>query len=480
MGDALTEAFKVQAQELYDENVAMIDNTISAYKGLKDEEIQLTQDTVDERYRLVSEAAFEELEVKRSYAADTYTMLSDAQMEELALMEDKTDAVLMATGREEEATKGKTSLAIAGIDEQIEAQLELIQMTDKALYDELMLIKERKDEINAEATARKEAREAQAQADRIANLQSRIDNAKTAEEQMKAEKDLADYRQSLADKALEAAEKAELKQLGLDEKQLIKDAEKIVEGHQTVIEGLKDERDEMAGEVLETFTKTALEGTQKILDIAFQAAPQAAAALLKQGESGIVAAGDMLSKYAPGWEEKGKAFIDYFKEGMDESGEMLIDGMTQVGADAMEGMLQAIKEATPTITAELQSLAGAILAALRGEMLIASPSKKTYEIGEFVGDGLILGTVDTVKARMPEIVSAAAAIPNAMNAAGGHIGTNSSQVFNNTSTIVNNHYDTQLPINFENVDMRGQSDIVAVSENLAFLSNQAIAGKGGR
>ena len=101
-------------------------------------------------------------------------------------------------------------------------------------------------------------------------------------------------------------------------------------------------------------------------------------------------------------------------------------------------------------------------------------------IGEFVGEGLILGTVDRIEESMHRIESAAAAIPNAMNAAGGMIGANSQSVINNTSNTSTSYYNAQLPINFENVDMRGQSDIVAVSENLAFIAEQSFAAKGGR
>ena len=482
MGDALTDAFKAQAQEQYDDNIELIDNTITAYKNLKDDKVKLAADTAEEESLLISNAEFDKLEIKRSYADKTYNMLSDAQREELALTEDKTDAVLIAMGREEEASKGKASIAIEGIDAQIDAQMELIRMTDQALYEDLMRIKERKDEINAEANARKELREAEAQAERIANLQSRIDNAETIEAQMKAEKELADYRQSLADKALEKAEKAELKQLGLDEKQLMKDAEKIVDAHSEVISGLKNERDTLVSETLEEYAKVSLEGAQKILEIAVQASPQAAAELLKQGEEGIKTAGEMLSKYAPQWQEKGKAFVDYFNDGMEESGETLIDGMTNIGHDAMEGMLQAIKDATPDMLTALKELANAILAAMQSPASfdINSPSKKTYAIGKYVGQGLIYGTVDTIKGMMPDIVSSAGMVTDAISTAGNHISTNNVQTFNSSSSIINNHYDTQMPIHFDNVDMRGQSDIVAVSESLAFLANQSLIGKGGR
>ena len=251
----------------------------------------------------------------------------------------------------------------------------------------------------------------------------------------------------------------------------------------SILSGANDER--AANELralsdnnIEQFIATQLGKINEELSNALIAAPQAAADMLATGKSGIEEAFILLDEYNPLWQEKGAAFMEYFNKGATEGGEDFITGMSRIATDAMEGMLQAIKDARPGITAELDDLARAILAALQTSTGVESPSKKTYAIGEFVGEGLILGTVDKVKAMLPDISAWAAAVPAAMNAAAGNISSND-QIFNNTSSVINNHYDTQLPIHFENVDMRGQSDIVAVSENLAFLARQAIAGKGG-
>ena len=235
----------------------------------------------------------------------------------------------------------------------------------------------------------------------------------------------------------------------------------------------------LSDDSVELFISEQLKKINEELHKALMAAPQAASDMLNQGKAGIEEAFIMLDEYNPLWKEKGAAFMEYFNEGAAESGEDFIIGMSQVATDAMNGMLQAIEDARPGITKELEDLAQAILAALRSKsaLNINSPSKKTYEIGAFTGEGLIAGTVDTITGQMSRIREAASGIAQAAAGAANTAGTN---LISESRVYTNNYYNAQLPINFENVDMRGQSDIAAVSENLAFLASQAMAGKGGK
>ena len=235
----------------------------------------------------------------------------------------------------------------------------------------------------------------------------------------------------------------------------------------------------LSDESVEAFIAGQLIKINEELSKALIAAPQVAALMLAQGREGIEEAFILLDEYNPLWQEKGAAFIEYFNQGAAKGGEDFIIGMSQVATDAMSGLLQAIEDARPGITKELEDLAQAILAALRSEsaLSIESPSKKTYAIGAFTGEGLIAGTVDTITGQMGRIKEAASGIVQAAGSAASSAGAS---LISESRVYTNNYYNAQLPINFENVDMRGQNDIVAVSENLAFLASQAMAGKGGR
>ena len=80
--------------------------------------------------------------------------------------------------------------------------------------------------------------------------------------------------------------------------------------------------------------------------------------------------------------------------------------MYQSGVDTAQGYVNGLTAQLASVTKASQRLADTVVSTVRKELGIRSPSRVFTEIGEFTGDGMVLG----IEARVPAARDAAASL----------------------------------------------------------------------
>lgn len=90
--------------------------------------------------------------------------------------------------------------------------------------------------------------------------------------------------------------------------------------------------------------------------------------------------------------------------------------MSAIGKNTIQGLMNGMKSMEGPLMKQAQSIADSIASTIRKSLQVRSPSRLTYQIGEFVGQGLgggMLNQVDSVMAAAKQL--AKSAIPNVSN-----------------------------------------------------------------
>lgn len=130
------------------------------------------------------------------------SIISDKTKNEVSLLEDASNTKIQMLDNEYikkiELIDESTGLALQGINDEIDAELEKLRITNEGLYNEIQTRKEKIDLIKAESEAEKEKNRIKKENERLDALESNVLKAETYEERIKAEKDLQDYKDELA------------------------------------------------------------------------------------------------------------------------------------------------------------------------------------------------------------------------------------------------------------------------------------------
>lgn len=218
-------------------SASLINSISNATQKLSDEEIEQRQNALDEQY-----------EIQADYYDDVYDKQKEAYDKQYGLLKDQVDEEIEAVqkansqrlkelqeahDKELENFEKLTDSKIALINEEYTESIKLI---DKEEYDRIKSIDAQIAKINEQANAEKKAIEQQEQARKIAELEYRAENSKTASKRRAAQEELTQY---LAE--LDQKEKDEKRQAQIDDLKNQKDV--IKENAKAQREAAKEERD---------------------------------------------------------------------------------------------------------------------------------------------------------------------------------------------------------------------------------------------
>lgn len=135
-----------------------------------------------------------------------------------------------------------------------------------------------------------------------------------------------------------------------------------------------------------------------------------------------------LSEKIESFKEKGQAFMNKVRDGAESVRESLKSKMTSiaesmkdklnekkeefktVGSNFMEGLKNGIESMRDTVYNKASEIGGTLLSKLKSALKEASPSKATFEMGQFVDEGLINGMDDLKK----KVTKAAVGVANSV------------------------------------------------------------------
>lgn len=237
--DKLKQGYEARKKALADEEDALKKSLDKQYKERErayDKETDSLKKKLDADYD-EQKKAFDKQE---DALKDSYDKQHDAAK---AAADKQLEALKTAQEAEVAAFEKATDEKIAQIDRQYNENLKLI---DENKYNQIKAVEDQIAALNAQTEAERAAIEEQAQAKKKAELQAKIDSAKTAEERKKAEEALAAYVAELEQKQREAERKAQIEELKA-QKDAIKeqaDAEKAALKEQADADkaALKEER----------------------------------------------------------------------------------------------------------------------------------------------------------------------------------------------------------------------------------------------
>ena len=227
-------------------SASLINSISNATQKLSNEEIEQRQNALDEQYEMQADY-YDDVYDKQKEAYDKqYGLLKDQVDEEIEAVQKANSQRLKelqeAHDKELENFEKLTDKKIALIDEEYTESIKLI---DKEEYDRIKSIDAQIAKINEQANAEKKAIEQQEQARKIAELEYRTENSKTASKRRAAQEELTQY---LAE--LDQKEKDEKRQAQIDDLKNQKDV--IKENAKAQREAEKEERDTKVSAIKET------------------------------------------------------------------------------------------------------------------------------------------------------------------------------------------------------------------------------------
>lgn len=106
---------------------------------------------------------------------------------------------------------------------------------------------------------------------------------------------------------------------------------------------------------------------------------------------------EQLTTYKAEWVNK----IKEIRTGVTGEYVRLNDDMKEVGKNTIRGLMNGLTNMTPALMAQAQAIAAAIRATIQSALDINSPSRVMTQIGEWVGEGLVIGMDNSI----PDVVS---------------------------------------------------------------------------
>lgn len=495
--DALAQALIAEGELRYENELYNLNKTVETFnKGVEDrkvieekalkESLENNETFLKLKEHAVTDSQKAEIKSLEDYFKDTAVLLSNDQHNKLKIYEDTTREWLREydylTDEQLDITKEKKAEEITYLQSKNNEYIKEIQELNEELALALLPLLDRENEITKAQKERSEAKKQQQREERLEAAQKAIRDAKDYEAREAAEKRLKDLEADYAEEDLRKQEQEELNKIKEEKQKLVEEHNKKIADLQEKIAINTGKIADFMDKILDNYTEIGSDVSDKSLEQTKKDAEKVAVGIMTSGEKGVETALKFLEKFNPDWQEQGRDYMDFLNIGLHEGDEELIAGMTTTSIDAMQGFINGMREKEPEIIREAERISNLVAEAMRGPKGLDehSPSKVTYKIGEFAGEGVIYGTVDKIKKLMPSIQKAARSIPNALQSAGANIGSNSvmSQIYNNSKTVINN-YKNNMPTNINGISIRDTKDIRVLAEQLGFVQAQNIMAVGG-
>lgn len=358
--DVQKKAYDKQYKKLKDQ----LDATYNARKKAYGDQEDALKDRLDDEYDALKKALDAQYKARKKELDDEYSALKkaldnvyNARKKELdkeyKALQKQNDKILKqlkdAQSKEVKAFKEATKARIAAIKAEYEARKKLLEGEDGTAAIDAR-IKALEDETKAER-AQAKARE---QAEKVASLQSAVDQAKTRRKRQEAEKALNDYLEELAQERREDEREAEIDRLE-EQKDVIKevtDARKdaLDEERDAVIAAYEEQR-EIELEALQEKQSLEYEALKERLDAQEEALKEHHNAILEALKAEQQAELDAMQEHHDAILEKLKnaqqAQLDALKDANDAQLQALKDRhQAQLDAlkDAQDAQLQTLKD----------------------------------------------------------------------------------------------------------------------------------------
>ena len=122
--------------------------------------------------------------------------------------------------------------------------------------------------------------------------------------------------------------------------------------------------------------------------------------------------------------------------------------LTELGKQAMQGFVNGLTSDTDYLSKNVQTYIKSMLSTFEKELKISSPSKVTYKLGDFTGEGFVNGFKNTIneakKTAMEMAQSMATPLDDVVNNIGNmKASVNGAGSSTSQTTVVNNYYFTQ-------------------------------------
>lgn len=392
----------------------------------------------------------EEEELLKENLKEQLSVIGDKTTKEVYLIEDATNTKINLL--DEEYTKKielideATGIALQGINDEIDKELEKLRITNEGLYNEIQLRKEKIDLINAESEAEKEKLRIKKENERIATLTEKINTAETLEEREKAEKELYEYKEELEYNKREKERKAEIDRIEEEISNLQNQSKKEIEITEKTIKEQQKLQEEFIKNLADSINAEITDVTKnyKALNEALDNASNL--------ESNAVV--DTNAKNLDNIERKVELPIAVITE----VNQVAVDNTATVWIDGITNMFENIAN------------------------IFKENEKKWYKVGETLGTKLLNGLtevtpqiesiIDELTTRIERAISLANEL-NSLTASNNYISnTNYNNTYNNSNTF-------STPLNINNFNNNTNSDINTISKQLAQQTKDAVLSKGG-
>jgi tape measure domain-containing protein len=393
---AMWEKLGESYQEVSKEKVE-IDKTVAKLREeLRKDEEKAAKQAIDDRIDLIKDTEYREIDFATETFKGKIKLLDEEYIAKVRLTDETLAASMEAYNKEQQAI------------------IDTIALTDEQTAKRLQDIKDQKDAILDESKAAKEAREAEAYAEKEADFQRKIAAAEAAGDWVKAQETRDAYYKWLdeqAYKADEADRDRRVKALDDETKDILAEAKKRDDalGKQASKNeaGIKETTDDYTKDL----KKNGLDDAkQDLTDIETgyknleKTAVESAAKIVSESEKGQKAAQETLKKYYPEYQNKGKKFVDYLIEGQKANEYKVVAEARDIGAMTGDGYISGLESRRSAIEDTIRSIFAEANQAAADEQEIASPSKKYAYFARMDAEGFIGG----IKERLGDVRAAAA------------------------------------------------------------------------
>ena len=220
-----TEKMDEFISELFSKDPSASGNFASKYQKYLDEQTQAEIGTLEDRQKKIS----------RIYEETSKELDKQLRAEERAFAKSQQKRVEEVQKAQQSELKELEKAQKVKLDLLNEEYLEKIRVVDEDRYKELKKIQDEIDSIDAQQEAEDRALQAREEAEKRAELQARVENAKTIEERMEAQKDLQRHDERVARDRLKA-------ERGLQKDVLKEQKETINKGYDEKIKTIQAEQ----------------------------------------------------------------------------------------------------------------------------------------------------------------------------------------------------------------------------------------------
>ena len=198
-------------KELHNANVAVMRETEKAQKAAIEESYSAEKDRVDRVKALLKDQETTAVEIYTEGSTERLDIVSREYLERIRWIDEESGVYDAAANEQMRLEFDRSREALLNKEAELQAELDLISVTNAGLYEQIMAIRERNEEIKAGQEARREAAQEERDAKTEADLLAKIALEEDFEKLQTLQEQLATHRAEVAERKLVKRENEEIK-----------------------------------------------------------------------------------------------------------------------------------------------------------------------------------------------------------------------------------------------------------------------------